>query len=470
MSDPLDATTIEPAPRSPMVARIALGIALGIVVGEVAGPRAEPLAKIGRMILEMIKGLAGPLLLFAVLDAFLRTRVRARNAGRMVMISLINAAIAIAIGLTLSNLIQPGRGFLQGRAAASGLALDEYRKMAAQVTPGRTIDFLGELAGFLPTSLLRPLVDNAIISIVILGVLVGLALRKVKTEQEARGEAGYRVIEEGITACHRAIEILLGWVVALVPLIVFSVVASTVGRHGLGAFRGVIIYVAVGVAGLLIQVLVVYQAWLVLVARVSLARFWAGARDAIATAIGTGSSLATLPVTLRSLDRMGVSPESARLAACVGTNLNNDGILLYEAMAVSFVAQAIGIHLTIGQQVLAAAACVIAGVGISGVPDAGLISLLIVLKTVKLPEEAVNTVVPFLLSVDWVLGRCRSTTNVISDMVVAVVLDGARPAEPAEIPTQLAEDPAATAEVATILMTEADLIAEREKSPKGQGG
>ena len=168
-------------------------------------------------------------------------------------------------------------------------------------------------------------------------------------------------------------------------------VARTVGLYGFRSFRGVLAYVGVGSPrAWRSRSSVVYQAWLVLVARMPLRRFWSGAREAIATAIGTGSSLATLPVTLRSLDRMGVSPQSARMAACVGTNLNNDGILLYEAMAVLFVAQAIGVELTVGQQVLAAAACVVAGIGISGVPDAGLISLLIVLKTVKLPEEAVN--------------------------------------------------------------------------------
>src|SRR5206468_6850650 len=118
------------------------------------------------------------------------------------------------------------------------------------------------------------------------------------------------------------------------------------------------------------QVFVVDQAWIVLVARTPLRRFWAGARDAVVYALGSSSSLATLPVTLRCLDRMKVSPQAARLAACVGTNLNNDGILLYEAMAVLCVAQAHGIHLGLGQQVVAAAACALAGVGIGGVPDA----------------------------------------------------------------------------------------------------
>jgi len=467
---PVDATkNPEPRSRSPMVVRIILGIALGVVVGEVAGPRAGPLAQIGTLILEMIKGLAGPLLLFAVIDAFLRTRVEARSAGRMVAISLTNAAIAIAIGLTLSNLIQPGRSFLQGRAAASGAELAEFAAMTRQIAPGRTIDFLKDLAGFLPTSLFRPLVDNAIISIVILAVLIGAAFRRVKGEQESRGETGYRVIEDGVSACYRAIEVILGWVIALVPLAVFGVVARTVGLYGLRSFRGLLAYVAVGTLGLLIQVLVVYQAWIVLFARMSLARFWAGAKEPIATAIGTGSSLATLPVTLRSLDRMGVSPQSARLAACVGTNLNNDGILLYEAMAVLFVAQAIGVDLTIGQQVMAAAACVIAGIGISGVPDAGLISLLIVLKTVRLPEEAVNTVVPFLLSVDWVLGRCRSTTNVISDMVVAVLLDGSRRASPPDATTRIVEGSDYSDGESTLVMTEEEIVEDQRRKAEGKG-
>ncbi len=435
-----------------MVARIGAGIALGVVVGEVFGARAEPLALIGTVILEMIKGLAGPLLLFAILDAFLRTKVQARGARLMVGISLTNAAIAIAIGLTLSNVLQPGRSFELAGKSASLNAQAEYRTMARQVAPGRTIDFVKDLVGLLPTSMLRPIVDNAIISIVILAVLGGLALRRVKDEQIALGVSGFRPVEDGIATAYRAIEVILGWVIALVPLAVFGVVARTVGLHGFRSFRGVIPYVAVGVLGLLIQVLVVYQAWIVVVARMPLRRFWSGAREAIATAIGTGSSLATLPVTLRSLDRMGVSARSARMAACVGTNLNNDGILLYEAMAVLFVAQAIGVEMTIGQQLLAAASCVVAGIGISGVPDAGLISLLIVLKTVKLPEEAVNAVIPFLLAVDWILGRCRSTTNVISDMLVAVLLDKLEPDAQAGAPPTLGEPSIEGSDKPTVLM------------------
>ena len=151
--------------------------------------------------------------------------------------------------------------------------------------------------------------------------------------------------------------------------------AQTVGTQGLGALGGLAVYVGVVILGLAIHVGLVYQ----VVGRV---RGEGPALDlledrplAVAYAAGASSSLATLPVTLRSLKAMGVSDSSARMSACVATNLNNDGILLYEAMAALIVAQAFGISARLGQQLMIAATCVLASVGIAGVPEAGLISL-----------------------------------------------------------------------------------------------
>src|SRR3954468_7880349 len=97
--------------RIPLVARILLAMVLGAVVGVWLGPRAARLGLIGQAIIDMVRALAAPLLLFAILDAFLRTHVRARSGAIMVAIALTNAAIAIVIGLTLSNVLKPGRYF-----------------------------------------------------------------------------------------------------------------------------------------------------------------------------------------------------------------------------------------------------------------------------------------------------------------------------------------------------------------------
>jgi Na+/H+-dicarboxylate symporter len=127
---------------------------------------------------------------------------------------------------------------------------------------------------------------------------------------------------------------------------------------------------------------------------------------------------------------MGVSDRSARLSACVGTNLNNDGITLYEAMAALFLAQAAGYSLSLPQQGVVVMASVLAGAGIAGIPEAGLIVLPLVLGAVGLPDAMIAAVIPLILPVDWIIARCRSAVNVMSDMLVAILLDrfaGERP-------------------------------------------
>ncbi|HEX6765696.1 MAG TPA: cation:dicarboxylase symporter family transporter, partial [Polyangiaceae bacterium] len=147
-------------------------------------------------------------------------------------------------------------------------------------------------------------------------------------------------------------------------------------------------------------------------------KFWREAREPVTYAAGANSSLATLPVTLRALDRLGVPRSASALGAMVGTNFNNDGIILYEGMAVLFVAQASGIELSVGAQLLAAVTCLIAAMGVAGIPEAGFISLALVLNTVHLPLE----ILPLLLTVDWIIARGRSVTNVLSDMLLSILI------------------------------------------------
>ena len=136
-----------------------------------------------------------------------------------------------------------------------------------------------------------------------------------------------------------------------------------------------------------LHIAITYQLWLAIGARLSLRRFWREAKEPVIYAAGANSSLATLPLTLRALDRLGVSRSSSTLGAMVGTNLNNDGIILYEGMAVLLVAQAHGLHLGLGQQLIAAGACLVAAMGVAGIPEAGFISLALVLNTVGLPRR-----------------------------------------------------------------------------------
>jgi DAACS family dicarboxylate/amino acid:cation (Na+ or H+) symporter len=394
----------------PLSAQIAGAMALGLLAGVGLGPGAAPLGELGKLVIQLIKAAAAPLLFLAIVNAILKTEVGLRNAGRMVAIATLNASIALAIGLAVSNVFQPGRHL----PASAFSALTGSSSAAAS-----SIEWMKTLAGFVPQSFVQPFAENAVITIVLLALLMGFGLRRVKERQLSSGESSWRSLEDVLASLLGVMETVIAWIVRLVPVAVFGVVAKAVGEHGLSPLKGLSVYVCVGLLGLALHAVLTYQLWLVFYVKMPLKRFWACAGEAVAYAVGANSSLATLPVTLRALDRMGVSKASSALGACVGTNLNNDGVILYEAMAVLFVAQAHGLDLSLGRQVLAALSCLIAAVGIAGVPEAGFVSLALVLATVGLPLD----LLPLLLTVDWIVARARSVVNVLSDMLVSLILD-----------------------------------------------
>lgn len=392
--------------RVPLTAQIAAGLLLGVAAGLLVGKPMAALGDVGKLVIQAIKVAAGPLLMLAIINAVLQARVTAKSGLRMVVLSGINACIALAFGLILSNLLEPGK-HLAGSFTPSNLP-------AAVPAAAQKVSVMGFFAGIIPTSLVSPFADNAVMPLAIMALVFALALRKLKDKGEPT-----RDLERAFELLQQATETILGWIILAAPLAVFAVVAKAVGENGLAPLRGLAAYVGVGLLGLALHPLITYGLWLKLYARMDLRKFWEAAKEPMVYSIGANSSLATLPLTLKGLDQLGVSQGSAALGACVGTNLNNDGIILYEAMAVLFVAQAHGIVLSLPEQMAAAAACLIAAMGIAGVPEAGFISLALVLATVGLPME----ILPLLLTVDWILARARSVVNVLSDMLISILLD-----------------------------------------------
>ena len=393
-------------------AAIALAMVAGLVAGPILGKDAIPLGEIGKIVIQLIKAIATPLLFLSIVGAVARTEVGAKGGSRLIFFALVNATVALGVGLFASNVFQPG-AHLQGVIPApSPEQLATYA--------GKKVEFLKTFVGYVPANLVSPFIDNQVISLVLVALLLGAGLRVAR--RDPGHAATVNVVLDGVSGGLRVLEVVLGWVVLLTPFAVFGSVARTVGEYGFAPMKGLAAYLVVGLAVLAAHSLVTYQAWIVFYARIPLRKFWEVAREPAVYALGANSSLATLPLTLKALGRLGVRPESSALGACVGTNLNNDGILLYEGMAVLFVAQANGIHLDLGQQALAAITAVVAAMGVAGVPEAGFISLALVMNTVGLPIE----ILPLLLTVDWIVARGRSVVNVLSDMVLSILVDGPR--------------------------------------------
>jgi DAACS family dicarboxylate/amino acid:cation (Na+ or H+) symporter len=214
--------------------------------------------------------------------------------------------------------------------------------------------------------------------------------------------------------------VVLHWIIAAVPVAVFWKVAFLVGTQGFRPFLAlggfiVAVLLALSLQATYYLVRVRAKSW------VTPARLLAGTKDALAMAFSTASSTVTMPVTYATLrKKVGLREESASLGALVGSNFNNDGTALYEAMAALFVAEMIGADLSLTQQVLVVLTSVIASVGAAGIPEAGLVTMMLVFTSVELPTGYIALLLP----VDWFLDRCRTTINVMGDINVSCILDG----------------------------------------------
>lgn len=383
--------------------QIVLAVVFGLLLGGLF-PNAElkPLSEVGKAVIHWVKLIAGPFLFLTIVASVVEVELKPRDGLRLVAIALLNTAIAIAIGMVLAKL-------LLADVRLEGLAAN----LSAVKPPEISLGFSSWMKTLMPSSLFAPFVQNDILLIALLALLVGIALRRVYKSQDFANIA--LKFEE-----MRAIPgVILGWLIHIIPLAVLTVVAGAVSEFGFGIFQSLIKYVAVVLIGFALQVLFVYGGWIFLVARMSPSRFFSSVKEPLWYAFGVNSSLATLPLTLKALRDMGVSARSSSLGAGVATNLNNDGIVLYEAMAVFFIAQVSGIHLSEGQLIMAALSCIVASMGITGIPEAGFISLSVVVSTLGLPAE----ILPLLLAVDWMLARGRSVVNVLSDMTLSIAMD-----------------------------------------------
>jgi Na+/H+-dicarboxylate symporter len=385
----------------PLYVRIVIGLVIGVAIGVVWGEGAVRLKFVSQIILRFLGALAPALILVAVIDAILNAQIRGGQAARMIRLLILNTMVAILIGLLVANVVRPGK--------------HEHLAPATQPREAPETGAIGrQLMETLPKSVLEPLVTNNVIGIVFLSVAFGIALRRLA------GDHDMTVVNQVIQLGYKAIVIILHWIIDLVPLAVLCTVGAEVGHSGFGIFRSLAWFI-----GAVLFALALQATWYL--TRIRLGS-WVrplylinGMRDALVMAFSTSSSTATMPVTYAALrERVGLREDSASMGALVGSNFNNDGTALYEAMAALFISQMIARDLSFGQQVIVVFMSVIAAVGAAGIPEAGLVTRTLVFNAVDLDPKYVFLLLP----VDWFLDRCRTVINVMGDVNVACLLEG----------------------------------------------
>jgi Na+/H+-dicarboxylate symporter len=387
----------------PCSTRVLGALVLGTALGALLGPRAMPLRQPGDLILRLVHGASPILVLVVLLHALSRTEVRTalwlRTAGHLT----VNTLAAALIGLGVGNLVRPGRW---------APLLSDGERPTAQAWPA--------FFHALPTNVSGPLAHHDVLATLVIAIAIGLALRKVRRERGSEEQT--RALDGLLDTATKTVGVLLEWILDLIPVALLCSVATAVGEHGLAVFRILAAFSATVLLGLLLLT-GYYAIRLRLGSRVHFRPLLQGGRTAFLAAFSTASSTVALPMAYRCLkEEIGVREEAASLGALVGANLSKDGTVLYLAVAALFTAQMGGgsAGLVTQVQILMVLASFLVRTVTPGVQGGGIATMTMVFGAVGLPLG----VVPLLLSVDWLLERCRTAVNVLGDMTVACLLDG----------------------------------------------
>jgi proton glutamate symport protein len=379
---------------------LALGIALGWVISVTDQSWADVVRPFGQVFIRMIKMIIAPLI-FATLVAGIAGAGHAKAVGRIGFRSIVYfevvTTIALLIGLVAVNWFEPGVGLTLPATAGQP-------PIAAQPKTWQEI-----LLHTVPESVVRAMADGELLQLVVFSVVFALALGTI-------GERGRPIV----AFCESLAEVMFKFtniVMKYAPIGVGAAIAYTVGRGGVGVLFSLAALLAT-LYGALLAFLVLVLFPIMLIFRIPVAKFVKAAREPAIIAFTTTSSEAALPRAMETMERLGCPRKIVSFVLPLGYTFNLDGSTLYLSMASIFIAQAAGIDLTIGQQVVMMLTLMLTSKGVAGVPRAALVILAGTVAQFGLPPEGVALV----LGVDHLMDMGRTSVNVIGNCLATVVV------------------------------------------------
>lgn len=385
-----------------------LGVILGIGCGILFPHFMLSISFVGEIFFNMLKGLVIPLIVSAIITA-IATIGDPKKLGTLGVYTFgyaaLSACAAVTIGLVLFNVFSPGVGV----ETSFSQTFSGQLQQAQRLTVGR---FLTDI---IPPNLLEAVVKFEIMPIVIFSVAFAIACVSV-------GDQAKNIV--GVFSHLRNVMIkLITWVIKLSPIGIFSLlgtaVAQSASQHHLQQdFKVLSMFVLVFMLGLTLQFL-----WQLIVIKFyvkhAVKNYIKTTSPALLTAFATSSSLATLPVSLVCAENVGVREDVNRFVLPLTATINLGATVMYEACAAIFFAQVLGLHLTFGHQVVIFFVSIVAGMGATGIPEGGIITMVTVLRAVNIPVSMISIILPL----DRILDRFRTIVNTWGNICCASVVN-----------------------------------------------
>ncbi|MBT3254416.1 MAG: dicarboxylate/amino acid:cation symporter [Candidatus Marinimicrobia bacterium] len=390
--------------------KVFIGMGAGIIYALLMGEQAMNVAPLGDMFMRLLKMVIVPLIFFSItsgVSGIGENKSLGRLGAKTFGYYFLTSMLAILIGLTLTNVIQPGVGV---DINAGGKDFDP----SSLSQPGSLGNILIRM---IPTNPIAAAAKGDVLSVIFFSIVLGMAITVLPEKQ-------YKFMHELFDTFFKVMMKMTQGVIMFLPIGVFGLIAKAVASTGFTLFKAVGWYMVTIASGLTIHIFIVLPIVFYLFTKINPMKHYKAIASAMATAFSTSSSGATLPVTMDCIEnRAGVSNKVTSFVLPLGATINMDGTALYECAGVLFISQALGFDLTVAQQLLIVITAFLASVGAAAIPSAGLVMIFIVLDAVGLgdhPQAAI--IVGTMLAVDRPLDMFRTVVNVTSDTMGAVIV------------------------------------------------
>lgn len=330
-----------------------------------------------------------------------------RLGGKTVVFYLITISVAITLGLTLVNVIQPGK---QISVEARDKLMTEFQTDIKADLP--QIDLIDMVVNIVATNPIGALANGEMLQIVFFALMIGVSLTMVSADKA-------KPVIDFFDGLSETMIRMVGMIMSIAPYGVFALISATVGEFGFDILFTLFWYAATLVAALAIHTFVVLGTGVRLFSGIPVRKFFSGIKEVMLVAFTTSSSGATLPVNMRCCEEnLGVPKKITSFVLPLGATINMDGTSMYQGVATVFIAQVYGFDLGLAEQLTILFTAVLASIGTAPVPGVGLIMLIIVLRSVNVPEEGIALI----LGIDRFLDMCRTVPNVVGDATVAAII------------------------------------------------
>lgn len=368
---------------------------------------------IGTIFIRLLMFVAIPLVLSSLIVGAASLgdiRKVGRIGGKTIMFYLVTIVSAISLGLVLVNTIQPGTRL--SAEAREKLMVNFHHNVADKIQQETPVDLLETLMRIVPANPIEALVKGDMLAIIFFALMVGVSLTLVAQNKSTPVIAFFDGLSDTMI---RMVEMIL----VIAPYGVFALIAAVVGEFGFDILQTLGWYVMTLLIAYALHQFVTLGILVRAFGGMNPKTFFRGIKEVMLIAFSSSSSAATLPVNMEACEKnLGVPKHIASFVLPLGATVNMDGTSMYQAVATVFVAQVYGIDLGLGAQLTIILTAVLASIGTAPVPGVGIVMLIIVLRSVHVPEEGIALI----LGVDRLLDMCRTVLNVSGDAVVSVIM------------------------------------------------